>query len=59
MKENFSETESNCRFPKSVKTCPQNKKAHLMPPSRHGHIHSISILPVKMAELPQQHVNRL
>ena len=30
MKQNVSETESNWRFQKNVKTCLQNKKAYLM-----------------------------
>ena len=34
MKQNVSETESNQRFQKNVKTCLQNKKVYLMPPSR-------------------------
>ena len=51
MKQNVSETESNWRFRKNVKTCLQNKKLYLMPPSRHGHFHLILILPVKMVEL--------
>ena len=55
MKPNTSETESNWRFRKNVKTRLQNKKSYLMPPSRHGHFHPILILPVKMVELPQQH----
>ena len=57
MKQNVSETESNWRFRKNVKTCLQNKKSYLMPPSRHGHFHPILILPVKIVELPQQHAN--
>ena len=57
MKQNVSETESNWRFRKNVKTCLQNKKSYLMPPSRHGHFHLILILPVKMVELHQQHKN--
>ena len=44
-------------FEKNVKTCLQNKKAYLMPPSRHGYFRSILILPVKMVELLQQHAN--
>ena len=52
MKQNFSETKSNWRFRKKLKTCLQNKKSYLMPPSRHGHFHMILILPVKMVELP-------
>ena len=43
MKQNVSDTESNWHFRKNVKTCLQNK-AHLMPPSRHGHFHRILIL---------------
>ena len=57
MKQNVSETESNWRFQKNVKTYLQNKKAYLMPPSRHDHFHPILILPFKMVELPQQHAN--
>ena len=57
MKQNVSETESNWSFGKNVKTCLQNKKAYLMPPSRRGHFHLILILPVRMVELPQQHAN--
>ena len=37
MKQNVSETESNWGFQKNVKTCLENKKSYLMPPSRHGH----------------------
>ena len=57
MKQNISETESNWRFRKNVKTCVQNKKLYLIPPSRDGYFHRILILPVKMVELPQQHAN--
>ena len=57
MKQIVSETECNWRFRKNVKTCLQNKKSYLMPPSRHGHFHLILILPVKMVELPQQNAN--
>ena len=32
MKQNVSETGSNWRFQKNVKTCLQNKKSYLMPP---------------------------
>ena len=39
----------------NVKTCLQNTKLYLMPPSRHGHFHPILILPVKMVKLLQQH----
>ena len=52
-----NETESNWRFRRNEKTCLQNKKSYLIPPSRHGHFYPISILPAKMVELPQQHVN--
>ena len=55
MKRNVSE--SNWRFQKNVKTCLQNKKSYLMPPSRHGHFQPILILPVKMVKLLQQHAN--
>ena len=55
MKQNVSETGSNWRFRKNVKTCLQNKKLYLMPPSRHGHFHLILIIPIKMVELSQQH----
>ena len=48
MKQNVSETESNRRFRKNVKTCLQNKE------SKHGHFRPVLILPVKMLELPQQ-----
>ena len=47
MKQNVSETESNRRFRKNVKTCLQNKE------SKHGHFRPVLILPVKMLELPQ------
>ena len=57
MKQNVSETESNWRFRKIIKTCIQNKKAYLMPPSRHGHFHAISIFPSKIVELLHQHAN--
>ena len=57
MKQNVSKTESNWRFRKNVKTCLQNKKSYLMPPSRHDYFHSILIFPVKTVELPQQHAN--
>ena len=50
MKQNISETESNWRFQKNVKTCLQNKKSYLIPPSRDGYFHRILILPVKMVE---------
>ena len=53
MKQNVSETESNWRFRKNVKTCLQSKKSYLMPTSRHDHFHPILILPVKMVELLQ------
>ena len=39
----------------NVKTCLQNTKLYLMPPSRHGHFHPILILPVKTVKLLQQH----
>ena len=52
-----SKTESNWLFQKNVKTCLQNKKLYLMPPSRHGHFHPILFLYVKMVELVQQHAN--
>ena len=57
MKQNVSETESNWSFRKNVKTCLQNKKSYLMPPSRHSHFHLILTLPVKMIELTQHHAN--
>ena len=57
MKQIVSETESNWRFQMNVKACLQNKKVYLIPPSRHGHFHTILILPVKIIELPQQHAN--
>ena len=57
MKLNVSKTESNLRFQKNVKTCLQNKKVYLMPPSKDGQFHPILILPVKMIELLQQHAN--
>ena len=57
MKQDVSKTGSNQHFRKNVKTCLQNKKSYLMLPSRHGHFQPILILPVKMAELPQQHAN--
>ena len=44
MKQNDSETEGNWGFRKNVKTCLQNKKSYLMPPSRHVHFHPILIL---------------
>ena len=44
-------------YEKNVKICLQNKKSHLIPPSRHGHLHLILILPVKRVELPQYHTN--
>ena len=43
MKQNVSETGSNWRFRKNVKTCLQNKKSYPMPLSRHGHFHPILI----------------
>ena len=57
MKQNVTETESNWRFRKNVKAYLPNKKLYLLPPSRHGHFYPISILPIKMVELPQQHAN--
>ena len=57
MKQNVSETESDWRFRKNVKACPQNKKLYLMTPSRHGHFYPILILNVKLVKLPQQHAN--
>ena len=57
MKQSVSETESNWRFRKIIKTCLQNKKAYLMPPSRNGQFHPILVLPLKMVELPHQHAN--
>ena len=57
MKQNFSDRESNWHFRKNVRTCLQNKKAHLTPRSRIGHFHPIFTLSLKMVELPQQHVN--
>ena len=47
MKQNVSETESK----------KQNKKAYVMPPSRHVYFHRILIFSLKMVELPQQHTN--
>ena len=57
MKQNVSETESNWCFRKNIKTCLQNKKSYLMPPSRYGYFHPILIFSVKMVELLQQHAN--
>ena len=60
MKQNFSEIESNWHFQKKkekVKACLQNKKVYLISHSRHSHFHPILILPLKMVELLQQHVN--
>ena len=57
MKQFVSETESNRRFRKNVKTYLQNKKSYLMLPLRHTHFHLILILPVKVVVLPQQHAN--
>ena len=57
MKRNVSETERNWRFQKNVKACLQNKKAYLMPHSRHSLFHPILILALKIVELPQQHAN--
>ena len=57
MKQNVRETESNWRFRKIIKTCLQNMKAYLMPPSGHGHFYPVLILPLKMVELPHQHTN--
>ena len=48
---------SNQCFQKNVKTCLQNRKSYLMPPSRHSHFYPILILAVDMVELPQQHAN--
>ena len=56
-KQNVSETESNGRFRKKLKTCLQNKKPYLMPPSSHDYFQPILILLVKMTELPQQDAN--
>ena len=56
MKQNVSETEIGV-FEKNRKTCLQKKKVYLMTHSRRGHFHPILILPVKMADLPQQHSN--
>ena len=39
MKQSFSETGSNWRLRKNVKTCPQNKKLYLLLLSRYGHFH--------------------
>ena len=44
-------------FKKNVKAYLQNKKKYLMLPSSHGHFNPMLILPVKMTDLPQQHVN--
>ena len=57
MKQNVSETESNWRFQKNVKTSLQNKKSYLMPLSRHGHFHPTLILHVKIVRLSQQHAS--
>ena len=57
MKQNDSETESDWRFWKNVKTCLENKNFYLMPPSIHGHFHLILILPVKVVFLLQKHAN--
>ena len=57
MKQNVSETGSNWRYRKNVKTCLQNKKSYLMPLSRHGYFHLILILHVKIVKLPQQHAS--
>ena len=57
MKQNVSETDSNWRFQKNVKTCLQNKKWYLKLPSRHGRFHPVLILPVKIVELPWQHAS--
>ena len=48
---------SNWRIQKNAKTRQQNKKAYLMPPSRHGHFHLILILHLKMVDLQQKHEN--
>ena len=57
MKQNVSETGSNWRFRKNVKTCLQKKKFYLMSHSRHGHFHPILILHLKIVKLPQQHAS--
>ena len=57
MKQNVSKAESNWCLRKNIKTCLQNKKAYMMPPSRHGDFYPILMLHVKMVELPQQHAN--
>ena len=56
-KQNVSETENNWRFRKKLKTCLQNKKPYLVPPSSYDYFQPILILPVKMTELPQQDAN--
>ena len=48
---------SDWSFRKNVKLCQQNKKLHLMLPSRHNHFHLILVLPVDMVKLPQQRAN--
>ena len=53
MKQNASETGSNWRFRKNVKTGLHNKKSYLMPLSGHVHFHPILILHVKIVKLPQ------
>ena len=57
MKQNVSETGSNWRFRKNVKTCLQKKKFYLMSLSKHGHFHPILILHLKIVKLPQQHAS--
>ena len=56
MKQNVSETESNWGFRKKCKDM-STEKVYLMPPSKHGHLHQILILPLKMVRLLQQHEN--
>ena len=57
MKQNVSETGSNWRFRKNVKTCLQNKKSYLMPLSRHGHFYPILSLHLKIVKLPKQNAS--
>ena len=52
-----SETGSNLRFRKNVKTCLQNMKSYLISLSRHGYFHPILNLHVKIVKLPQQNTS--